>query len=307
VNFFDSGEIIEKDTNFVFFGIPWDDLTSIVKTKSSKSPQKIRKITEDLALTTEMGFEILKLKIVDVGDVLIEPDNIIRNILEINDFVKSLFDKKKDIIPIMVGGDHFCTYPVIKAIGDSIRKPKKLGVLILDAHLDLYEKYQESVYSHASVSHLIHSLEYISNKNLLIIGTRDIDVPELKTAKTNDITHFNSYILHDIGVNSFTEKIIEFFEKSDIKDIYVSIDIDALDPSIAPGTGYAIPGGFTYREVWKILREVAKNVNIIGFDIVEVSPSLDLPNNITLKVAAKIIVELMDFILSSKRVEKNAS
>ena len=307
MNFFDSGEIIEKDTNFVFFGIPWDDLTSIVKTKSSKSPQKIRKITEDLALTTEMGFEILKLKIVDVGDVLIEPDNIIRNILEINDFVKSLFDKKKDIIPIMVGGDHFCTYPVIKAIGDSIRKPKKLGVLILDAHLDLYEKYQESVYSHASVSHLIHSLEYISNKNLLIIGTRDIDVPELKTAKTNDITHFNSYILHDIGVNSFTEKIIEFFEKSDIKDIYVSIDIDALDPSIAPGTGYAIPGGFTYREVWKILREVAKNVNIIGFDIVEVSPSLDLPNNITLKVAAKIIVELMDFILSSKRVEKNAS
>jgi len=300
VNFFDSGEIIENDTNFVFFGIPWDDLTSIERTFSSKSPQKIRKISENLALTTEMGFEIPKLMFVDAGDVLIDPNNIERNILEIDDFVKSLFDKKKDIIPVMVGGDHFCTYSVIKAIGDSIRNPKKLGVLILDAHLDLYETYQENVYSHATVSHLIHSLEFISNKNLLIIGTRDIDIPELKFAKTNEIEYFNSYLLHDIGINSFTEKIIQFFEKSDIKDLYISIDIDVLDPSIAPGTGYAIPGGFTYREVWKILREVSKNVNIIGFDIVEISPSLDLPNNITLNVAAKIIIELMYFILSSK-------
>ncbi len=162
MNCFDSGEIIENDTNFVFFGIPWDDLTSIEKTSSSKSPEKIRKITENLALTTEMGFEIQKLKVVDIGNVLIDPNNTERNILEINDFVKSLFDKKKDIIPIMVGGDHFCTYPVIKAIGDSIRKPKKFGVLILDAHLDLYEKYQESVYSHATVSHLIHSMENFS-------------------------------------------------------------------------------------------------------------------------------------------------
>ncbi len=300
MNFFDSGEIIENDTNFVFFGIPWDDLTSIEKLNSSKSPQKIRKITKNLALTTEMGFEIPKLKIIDAGDVLIDKNNIKKNILEIDDFVKSLYDQKKDIVPVMVGGDHFCTYPVIKAIGDSIRNPKKFGVLILDAHLDLYEKYQKSIYSHATVSHLIHSLKFISNKNFLIIGTRDIDVPELKFAKTNDITYFNAYLLHDIGVDSFTERIIEFFEKSDIKDIYISIDVDVLDPSIAPGTGYAIPGGFTYREIWKIFREVTKKINIIGFDIVEVSPSLDLPNNITLNVAAKIIIELMYFILSNK-------
>ena len=195
MNFFDSGEIIENDTNFVFFGIPWDDLTSIERTFSSKSPQKIRKISENLALTTEMGFEIPKLKFIDAGNVLIDPNNTEGNILEIDNFVKSLFDQKKDIIPVMVGGDHFCTYPVIKAIGDSIRNPKKFGVLILDAHLDLYEKYQESVYSHATVSHLIHSLEFISNKNLLIIGTRDIDIPELKFAKTNEIEYFNSYLL----------------------------------------------------------------------------------------------------------------
>ncbi len=300
MTFFDFGDTIDNNTEFVFFGIPWNTLSSLDIGDSANAPQKIRDVSENLALTTEMGFEIPKLKLVDVGDVVIDSNSVEANILEAEDFVRSLFEAKKDIIPVMVGGDHFCTYPVIKAIGDCITKPRKLGVLILDAHLDLYEKYQESVYSHATVSHLIHSLEFISRKNLLIIGTRDIDIPELKIAKTNDITYINSYILHDIGVNLFTDKIIEFFEKSDITDIYISIDIDALDPSIAPGTGYAIPGGFTYREVWKILREVSKNVNIIGFDIVEISPSLDLPNNITLNVAAKIIIELMYFIVSNK-------
>ncbi len=116
MNFFDTGEIIENDTNFVFFGIPWDELTSIERINSSKSPQKIRKITENLALTTEMGFEIPKLKFIDAGDVLIDPNNTEQNILEIGDFVKSFFYHNKDIIPVMVGGDHFCTYPVIKAI-----------------------------------------------------------------------------------------------------------------------------------------------------------------------------------------------
>ncbi len=212
MNFFDSGEIIENDTDFVFFGIPWDDLTSIVITKSSESPQKIRKITENMALTTEMGFEVPKLKIVDVGNVLVDLNSTERNIQEIYDFVSSLFEQKKDIIPVMVGGDHFCSYPVIKAIGDSIRNPKNLGVLILDAHLDLYEKYQEKIYSHATVSHLIHNLEFISNKNLLIIGTRDIDVPELKNAEIKGLTYFNAYKLHDIGVISFTENIIEFLK-----------------------------------------------------------------------------------------------
>ncbi|MCK4287493.1 MAG: arginase family protein, partial [Candidatus Lokiarchaeota archaeon] len=87
---------------------------------------------------------------------------------------------------------------------------------------------------------------------------------------------------------------------SNIKNLYVSIDIDALDPSIAPGTGYAVPGGFSYREMWKILKEIALNFNVIGFDLVEVAPNLDLKNRMTSILAAKLIVEFMYFIRSSK-------
>lgn len=300
MTFFDFGEIIDSNTEFVFFGIPWDSLSSLEVVDSSNAPQKIRKISENLALTTEMGIEIPKLKVIDMGDVSIEQLNTENNIKEIDNFLKSIYDQNRNVIPIMVGGDHFCTYPVIKALEDFFIKKNDSGVLIFDAHLDLYENYDKGKYSHATVSHRIFDLNFISNSNLLIVGTRDIDIPESITAKNKQISHLNSYVLHDIGIDSFIEKIIEFFKKSNTKNIYISIDIDVLDPSIAPGTGYAIPGGFSYRELWKILRKLTENINIIGFDLVEVSPNLDLANNVTSNVAAKLIIELISFIANNK-------
>ena len=300
MTFFDFGEIIDSNTEFVFFGIPWDSLSSLEIVDSSNAPQKIREISENLALTTEMGIEIPKLKVIDVGNVSIEHLNTENNIKEIDNFLKSIYKQNKNIIPVMVGGDHFCTYPVIKALEDLFIKKNDTGVLIFDAHLDLYENYDKGKYSHATVSHRIFDLNFISNNNLLIVGTRDIDIPESITAKSEQISHLNAYVLHDIGVDSFIEKIIEFLKKSNTKNIYISIDIDVLDPSIAPGTGYAIPGGFSYRELWKILRKLTENINIIGFDLVEVSPNLDLANNMTSNAAAKLIIELISFIANNK-------
>jgi len=299
LTFFDFGETIDNDTEFVFFGIPWDYLCSLEVVDSAKAPRKIREISENLGLTTELGIEIPKLKVVDVGNVSIESANIENNIMEIVNFMKTIYGRKKEVIPIMVGGDHFCTYPVVKAIGDSFGNKNEFGVLIFDAHLDLYENYDKGIYSHATVSHRILDLDYISKNNILIVGTRDIDIPELEIAINEEVTRLNAYELHDIGVDLYVDKIISFFEKSNMKNIYISIDIDVLDPSIAPGTGYAIPGGFSYRELWKIFRKLTKNINIIGFDLVEISPNLDLPNNITSNLAAKLIIELISFISNS--------
>ena len=99
-------------------------------------------------------------------------------------------------------------------------------------------------------------------------------------------------------IHFVVDSIKEFFKKSNIKNLYVSIDIDALDPSVAPGTGYAIPGGFSYRDIWKILKEITEVFNVIGFDLVEVAPNLDLENKMTCILAAKLIVEFMYFIRS---------
>ena len=296
LTFFDFGDTIDDNTKFVFFGIPWDTLSSLEVVDSARAPLKIREISDNLALTTEMGTEIPKLKVVDRGNVSIDPANIEDNIKNIVNFLKSIYKQKKDIIPIMVGGDHFCTYPVIKAMEDIFPNRDEFGVLIFDAHLDFYDKFDNSKYSHATVSHRIYDLEHISKNSILIVGTRDIDVPELENAKKRQVLHLNSYMLHDVGIDVFTDKIINFFKTNKKKNIYISIDIDVLDPSIAPGTGYAIPGGFSYRELWKIFRKLAKHINIIGIDLVEVSPSLDLPNNITSNLAAKLIIELISFI-----------
>jgi len=300
MTFFDFGEVIDQDTEFVLFGIPWDFLTSIKAPNSALAPKEIREVTNNLALTTELGYKIPEFKVIDIGNVSIESEKVDKNLKEIMKFVKNIYSENKNIVPIMIGGDHFCTFPVMKAVGDIFDKKEELGVLIFDAHLDLYEEWDKEVYSHATISHRIFDLDYVSKKNLVIAGTRDIDIPELDIADKENIFHLDAYRLLEEGLEKCIEHIIEYFKYSNIKSLYVSIDIDALDPSNAPGTGFAIPGGYSYREMWKILREIAKSFNIIGFDLVEVAPNLDIQSKITCNLAAKLIIELISFIKYKK-------
>ena len=297
MRFFDFKEDLNKDTRFVIFGIPWDYLTSTDLPNSSIAPENIRNITNDIGYTTELGFQIPDFQAVDVGDVKIEPTDVESNLIAIDNFLTNLYNQNKKIIPVMIGGDHFCTYPVVKAVGDQLEKKEEFGVLIFDSHLDFYQEWDKGVYSHATISHRIYDLEYVNNNNLLIVGTRDIDVEEFDLASSENIKYLNAYHIID-GLDYYIDSIKEFFKKSNIKNLYVSIDIDALDPSIAPGTGYAIPGGFSYRDIWKILKEITEVFNVIGFDLVEVAPNLDLENRMTCILAAKLIVEFMYFIRS---------
>jgi agmatinase len=296
LKFYDFGDEITSDTEFVIFGIPWDYLSSKDNVNSSTAPEKIREVTEDLALTTEMGFEIPNLKVADIGDVTIDPLNTEKNLKGIKEFIKAIYKQKKNIIPVMIGGDHFCTFPVVKTICKEVITDENIGVLIFDAHLDLYDEWDKAAYSHATVSHRIYDLEQINKKNLLLVGTRDIDIPEMKIANEEGITHFDAFLFSDLGFESLVNDIISFFQNSRIGSLYISIDIDVLDPSVAPGTGYAIPGGLSYRELWQLLRMVTKKFKIIGCDLVEVSPNLDAPNRMTSNLAAKLLIEFISFI-----------
>ena len=185
MNFYDFGEIIDDDTKFVIFGVPWDYLTSIETSDSASAPNKIREVSSNLGYTTEMGIEIPSLKVTDLGDVNIKSTDVEENLNLIKEFLREAYKQKEDIIPIMIGGDHFCTYPVIKTVGNRFDKKKEFGVLVFDAHLDLYQEWDKSIYSHATITNRIFDLDYITNKNLLIVGTRDIDIPELKFAQSS--------------------------------------------------------------------------------------------------------------------------
>lgn len=299
MRFFDFDKDIKKDTQFVIFGIPWDYLTSIDLPNSSIAPERIRNVTNDIGWTTELGDHMTKFKVIDVGDVLIEKVNVEKNLKTIKDFIRDIYKVNERIIPVMIGGDHFCSYPVIKTVGDHFEKKDEFGILIFDSHLDFYQEWDKGVYSHATISHRIFDLDYINNKNLLVVGARDIDIPEWEIAEAEDIEYIKAYQLLE-GLDNYIEKMINFFKRSKINYLYISIDIDVLDPSIAPGTGFAIPGGFTYRELWKMLKEISENFEIIGFDLVEVAPNLDLENKMTCNLAAKLIIELISFISNKK-------
>ena len=301
MNFFNSNEVINEDTQFVIFGIPWDYLTSIDLPHSSNAPKRIRNVTNDIGWTSELGWPITEFKIADVGNIPIEKEDIEKNLNAIKQFVRKIYQKNEKVIPVMIGGDHFCSYPVIKIVGDIFNEKDEFGVLLFDAHLDFYQEWDKGVYSHATVSHRVYDLDYMNNKNLLIVGVRDIDIPELEIVESEKIRYLSAYQLIE-GLDNYTENIISFFKKSGIKSLYVSIDIDTLDPSIAPGTGFAMPGGLTYRELWKILKNISKNFNIIGFDLVEVAPNLDLENNMTCNLAAKLIIEFISFIANKNRL-----
>lgn len=295
MRFFEFSDEINEDTRFVIFGIPWDYLTSIDLPNSSIAPERIRNVTNDIGWTTELGDSINKFKVADVGDVPIEKYNVEQNLKVIKNYINDLYTKNGKIIPIMIGGDHFCSFPVIKTVGGIFEKKNEFGVLIFDAHLDFYQEWDKGVYSHATLTHRLYDLDYINNKNLFIVGVRDIDIPELDIVKQEELEYLSAYKLLE-GLNNYIERIINFFKKSGIKYLYISIDIDALDPSIAPGTGFAIPGGFSYRELWSILKIVTKNFEVIGVDLVEVAPNLDLKNKMTCNLAAKLIIELISFI-----------
>jgi agmatinase len=299
MRFFDFNKEIQNDTEFVIFGIPWDYLSSAQNADASEAPSKIRAVTSNLALTTEMGIEIPSLKVIDVGDIRIIDANVELNLKEIDNFISKIYKKKQNVVLVAIGGDHFCTFPVVKSMGKNLNLKDSVGILIFDSHLDLYNEWDKGVYSHATISHRLYDLDFVDNNKLLIVGTRDIDIPELKIANEEHITHYDAFLFSDLGLQKLTNDIINFFKNSKIKQLYVSIDIDVLDPSIAPATGYAIPGGLSYRELWHIMRTLAKNFNIIGFDLVEVAPNLDPPNNVTANLAAKLIIEFISFISHS--------
>lgn len=293
--FFDFGKHILSDTQFVVFGIPWDELTTINSPNSKIAPQTIRKISQNLALTTEQGKDISKLKIADIGDIELEEGNWEDSINRIEKFVQDIYKENQYAVPVMIGGDHFCTYPVFKGIRDKIRETQNLGILLFDAHLDLYEEWKENKYSHATVSHRIYDLDNVNNHNFQIVGCRDIDNLELEIAKKEKINYLPAYQLNEMGIKVYVNKVIDFFKRQKIDSLYVSIDVDVLDSSNAPATGYPIPGGLSYRELWQILRNLTQNFQVIGFDLVEVAPNLD-HNNITSNLAAKIIIEFISFI-----------
>ena len=184
----------------------------------------------------------------------------------------------KDKISVVVGGDHATPFGAIKAYAE---KYPNLGILHFDAHSDTREAYMGFENSHASIMHNV--MEKIPSVSRLIqVGIRDFCEQEYNYTKSNkkiDIYFDQNIARRKMNGENFKKIAQEIVSKLQ-KHVYISFDIDGLDPRFCPNTGTPVPGGLDYQEVMLIINElVASGKKLVGFDLVEVAPNTKDKNN----------------------------
>jgi len=209
----------------------------------------------------------------------------------INDLQKlaqSVSSKNK--IPVILGGEHSITYGAVNGIfkGLELKNKNEIGILQIDAHADLREKYENEVHSHASVMYLLSKEKY----KIAQCGVRALSKEEADNRRKFQIT---SYSVEEIKKGDELS-LPENFPKK----IYISFDLDGLDPSIMPATGTPVPGGLGFNESLELIHKLIKDREIVGFDVVELSPIKGfLAYDFT---AATLVYKIMELInLNTKK------
>jgi len=189
-----------------------------------------------------------------------------------------------DKIPVMLGGEHSISFGAVQAMK---KKYPQVSVLQLDAHADLRDSYQGSPYSHAAVARRIAEI-----CPLVQAGIRSLSADEAAFIKEGKVrTFFADDIL---AGNDGREKICESISG----DLYVTIDLDVLDPAAMPSTGTPEPGGLSWKDVVGLLRELSRRCRIRGFDVVELAP---IPGMIAPDfLAAKLVYRMMGYLIAER-------
>lgn len=267
---------MEKSTNKVaILGVPLDFNSSHLR-GPALAPQYIRDALNSGSMNwcAENGIDLKKIySWKDVGDIDCKDKYLAFQKIE-SLITHQLRDKYK---VLTLGGDHSITYPVISAYG---RVYPDLTILHFDAHPDLYDELDGNPFSHACPFARILEEDLISR--LVQLGIRTIN--PLQKAQ------IDKYNVEVVEMKDWQDNLGQIQDLNLQGPVYISFDMDALDPSVAPGVSHHEPGGFRMRQVLKVLQSL--EVDIVGADIVEYNPKQDI-NNMTAYVAAKLFKELL--------------
>ncbi len=169
---------------------------------------------------------------------------------------------KQNKIPVILGGEHSITFGAVNGVlkGLNFSKNEEIGIIQIDAHADLRENYEDHVYSHASVMYLLSKSKY----KIAQFGVRALSKEEVKNRNIFDILYFD---VEDIKNNKDLRLPKNFPE-----NVYITFDVDGLDPSIMPATGTPVPDGLGFNESLQLIKSLIKDRKVLGFDVVEFSP-----------------------------------
>jgi len=228
-------------------------------------------------------------KIIDIGDADIIHTDTIKSHENIEKGVRSIL--KAGALPVVLGGDHSINIPCINAFSDY----GPIHILQIDAHLDFVNERHGVKYGHGNPMRRAAEKTYVTG--LTQVGIRNVS----STAKEGygDAKVMNSDILsvrqtRKIGPKNLVGRIPQ------ASHVYVTIDIDAFCPSIAPGTGTPSHGGFLYYDVLEILQHLSKRNKVVGIDLVEVAPDYDHSGSTTI-LAAQILLNFLGFIFHNQK------
>lgn len=228
----------------------------------------------------------------DAGDISCNPFNIHSSINTISNELDKLHSRVKNLI--ILGGNHTISYPCLRSMS---RKFGQVALLHFDSHFDTWDEYFGEKCTHGTPFKRALEEKLINVDNSMHVGIRGSinDYTDIEKDKELGFKTIFCNEIEELGIKGIISKI-----KDRIKDCpcYISIDIDCIDPAYAPGTGTPEPGGLSSRELIMILKELS-SLNVIGGDIVEVSPSYDA-NNITSQLAANLAYELICLVDSTE-------
>ena len=270
---------------YVILGVPFD-VTSTYRSGAKFAPLAIRDASQNVeCYSFRTGVDVEDLKTHDLGDLHVAGD-VELTLGRLALVAQDLFDDGK--IPVFIGGEHTITLGVARSLG------KNVAVVSFDAHLDLRDDYLGLTVSHTTFMRRIN--EDVKPAKILEIGTRAVCREELDYAKEAGIDILTAHQIRKDGVKETAETIkdaLKGYEK-----VYVTIDMDVLDPSFVPAVTNPEPEGLDTATLLDLLEAVCDR-RVIGFDVVEVAPQYD--QGVTAIQATKVIFEVLGFLESAQK------
>lgn len=275
------------ESNIVLLGVPDESKSKASRKGTRNGPNQLRK-----ALLASENFKrsgkiipicpikgsLSTKKVLDIGNV--QRENLYYQI-------SKLISQSK--IPIVIGGDHSITTTTLRAIKNSTKK--EINLIYFDAHPDFVTSTND--YYGSVVS---DSLDCINIKRSVFIGIRACEPEEVFNIGKYGANIIDPIDIQEYGVKKILQKIIQICINRSDSNIYISIDLDCLDPAFAPGVSVPTPCGINPLELTFFIQQILKKTKIIGCDIVELSPSFDI-NNITANFAARLFKEILGSII----------
>jgi agmatinase len=275
---------------YVVVGVPYDR-SSTYRPGSRFGPSAIREASANIeTYSMRTGIDIEDLRICDAGDV-----NVTESPLETMERIRSVIHQiaSDGKIPVMLGGEHTVSFGAVRAFRD-------IDVVSFDAHMDLRNEYNGDPLSHASVMRRIS--EHVGPERIVLVGTRAVCKEELEFSRTKQVAIVPSLDLHEDAVDDACSPVKKTLDGR--QKLYVTLDMDVLDPAFAPAVGNPEPDGLTPKTLVSLLEEVCKR-KVVAIDLTEVTPHYD--TGATAVQAAKLLFESLCYVEARQRNVRSVS